>query len=498
MLRASLITLLALCSLQTAQARVRWVTPGSYRLQTVALGDLRLDSDDNETGQNFYGMHRLRIDPIFEAGRLKVEVQIDVLTGQIFGQTNSIGADYVERRYGDPENSTIGWTTVEPRLGWAELDFDWIAITAGQVGAQFGLGLVDADGFDHPEDDDRLFERFNRRRAGDLLQRFELALRPFRMNSLGALADLEIAIGGDHIYQDDLATWFDNDSAWRLYGAVNYRGEELSLGGQFTYRTQTDRDGDFLDSWTTDLYARWDRPLYTIGADLHLEGEAALVLGHSDRWRNASHPEEVDLLGIGGVARAEIAWRCPRIHLGIEMGYASGDGDPDDSQMRQFRFDPDHRVGFILFSDALRLIFLRSAERQADTTLNAVPPAGLEELPTDGAVQNAIYFFPGVTWRPGNWKLTLAALVAWADTPLTDPTETFLAGGSPRNHLGLKADRFYGTEYMASIHHSWSLSTAGQFTAGIQTGILLPGSAITETYGKKPLPKLVGEIEWQW
>ena len=33
----------------------------------------------------------------------------------------------------------------------------------------------------------------------------------------------------------------------------------------------------------------------------------------------------------------------------VELGYASGDADPYDGTQRRFVFDPNHKVGLLLF-----------------------------------------------------------------------------------------------------------------------------------------------------
>ncbi len=115
--RALAALAVALCA-TSAQARVSWSTPGSYRIDTRLFNADLVDQDNT-----LYGMHRLRIDPRIEVGPFLLRLEVDVLTGQFFGDTDSTGERFVPGWRGNPERSYDGWTTVEPRLGWVELEF---------------------------------------------------------------------------------------------------------------------------------------------------------------------------------------------------------------------------------------------------------------------------------------------------------------------------------------------------------------------------------------
>ena len=404
--------LLTTAGAQEAEARVRWTTPGSYRLRVVGIGDHPLDAEGTESGQHLYGRHRLRIDPTLNAGSFDFHIQMDVLTGQIFGDTQPIGAEYIDRRAGDPEDNTSGWTTVEPRMIWLEWRLPYVDLVLGQTGAGFGMGLMYMDG--HDQRADQWVERFGDRWNGDLVQRAQISVRPFSWLTYGPFGDVALFVGADQVYQDEEASFLDGDRGYHLFGGLSYPGESWQSGVNVVRRFQEDNDGDRLDLWSFEAYAQWLAPLYPINAELKLQGHLLLLDGSTDRFQPATRTGEVDIDGLGWVARAEIAWRCPQLALGLEVGYASGDSDSDDEEIRQTRFDPDYRVGFVLFQDALRLITLRNAERLADLGRVGVAPPGDEHVPSDGAVQNALYFFPGLTWRPGSWRMTGAMLWAWA------------------------------------------------------------------------------------
>ena len=495
-------TIAALGASAPANARVKWDTPGSYRLRPVAIGEFSLDAGGADTGQRFYSRHRLRIDPTLKAGDFKLHIQLDVLTGQVIGDVNFVGSRFVERRHGNPEREFDGWTRVEPRMLWFEWRSPIGAIRAGQMGSRWGMGLLAADGTGDREardgEADRWVERFGDDWNGDLVQRLLVATKPLALVTHGSLGDVVVAAGIDNVYQDDQASWLDDDDAKQFIASIVYPGEEFFVGSYVAHRRQEDRDGERLDVTAFDVHGRWLLPVYTINADLRIEGEAVLLVGETDRLRPAASPDGIDIRQLGWAARGEISWHCPRVAAGVEVGYASGDSDPDDDEARDFTFDPDHKVGLILFPDVMRLTTLRAAERVADPGRAGEPPAGVEHLPTDGAVRNAIYAFPGVTWRPGQWRLTTAMLFAWGAEPVLDALETFAAGGTAKNHRGFDAARFYGWELDGAVHRRFGVDGFGAMSIGIEAGLFFSGPALGGSGDSEPVGKMVGRLDLRW
>jgi len=472
------------------------VTPGSYRLRLESTSTFPLDETGAEGGRHLLGRHRLRLKPFIEVGWLHIHMEMDVLTGQIFGQTSALEARFAERRHGDPEREYDGWTTVEPRMAWLRVAGDWGFLELGQLGAHWGMGLLLSDGEERRSL--RWVERFGDPWNGDLVQRARLGLRPFSPLTLGALGDLELALGVDAIYQDEDASDLDNDQGHQLHISLLYPGEGLHLGLLLLQREQEDRDGDQLSLSSIDLHSRWLMPLYGLGALLRLESELLFQMGETDRARPGGSPTGVDLLRLGWVARLELDWRCPRVATLFELGYASGDADPDDGQDQRLLFDPDYRAGFILFSDVLRWISLQGATRFSDPGLFGVAPASAEQQPTDGALHNAFYGNLGFTWRPGRWQLSAAGLLAWATEPVIDPYQSFRAGGTGRNHRGDEAASFYGVEGMGALHYTLGSIGIGHARLGAQGGFLLPGPALDMIFGESSVLKAALRLDLDW
>ncbi|MGK0360067.1 MAG: hypothetical protein ACI9U2_002373 [Bradymonadia bacterium] len=429
-----LIMLLALAISTTAYARVGWRTPGSYRLRVGHVGDIPGAPD----GRNFIASHRLRIDPTVEVNSVTIHMQLDVQSGQIAGDTTQLGTELGERRHGNPTRSTDGWTTVEPRLAWIGLHLPWLDAQMGQLTAQWGLGLIDGDGNDADAPDG--LERFGDRVNGDIVQRAAFQVRP-GANALSPIARaFTVGLGIDQVYQDEQASLLDDDDAWRAFGTLAWQGESLEVGVWVLHRAQTDRKLRETQQLTFDAYMRAEMPVRSLRAAVHLAAEGAVING-----------DEVGVLG-----RAAMQWSRPAVAVGVDAGYASGAD-------RAFRFDPDIRAGLIYFGSALRQLSMTRAE--ADLTALAPDPR-----PTDGAITDAMFLHPILTWRPPEWRFSLGSVAVW------------------------RADAVWsGLEFDVAGHHVFGFGEVG-----IQAAMLLPGEGLVASGMHAAIGQVTGRLDMRW
>ena len=75
---------------------------------------------------------------------MSVYIELDVLTGQIFGTTSEIGSSFTLRSESDPDDAYDGWTTVQPRQAWFSVSYPWVDLKLGQFA--FDVHVL------HPED----------------------------------------------------------------------------------------------------------------------------------------------------------------------------------------------------------------------------------------------------------------------------------------------------------------------------------------------------------
>lgn len=429
-----LILLSVLAMTTAAHARVGWRTPGSYRLRVGHVGDIA----GAPAGRNFVASHRLRIDPTVEVHAITIHMQLDVLTGQIAGETTRLGAELGERRHGNPTRSTDGWTTVEPRLAWIDLHLPWLDAQVGQLTAEWGLGLIDGDGIDRDSPDG--LERFGDRVNGDVVDRAAFQVRP-GFNALSPIARaFTVGLGVDQVYQDDQASLLDDDDAWRAFGTLAWQGESLDLGVWVLYRSQIDRKLRASEQLTIDAFARAEMPVRPLRATVHLAAEGAVT-----------DDEQIGLLG-----RVAMQWLRPAVAVGVDAGYASG-GD------RAFRFDPDVRAGLIYFGSALRQLSMTRAE--ADLTALAPDPR-----PTDGAITDAMFLHPILTWRPPEWRFSVGSVAVW------------------------RADAVWsGLEFDLAAHHVFDFGELG-----LQAGMLFPGEGLIAAELQAPIGQVTGRLDMRW
>src|SRR5206468_770901 len=108
----------------------------------------------------------------------------------------------------------------------------------------------------------------------------------------------------------------------------------------------------------------------------------------------------------------------------IEGGYASGDANPFDDQASNFSMNRDFKVGLVLFDEVMLFQTQNAARRLSDPNLTGAPPPGLDLLPTEGAVTNALYLKPTLRYKPsllgGKFRLVGSALFARAPDPVVD------------------------------------------------------------------------------
>ncbi|MBU1898231.1 hypothetical protein KKB55_10835 [Myxococcota bacterium] len=302
-MRVITFTLISLL-LSPALGRVRWVTPGAYRLWVRGFEDFPLDEAGTVDARGFYGRHRLRIDPTIEVGRLKVATQLDVLTGQIFGETSTLGAAFTERRQSDPTRAYDGWTTVLPRAFYLEWEGAWLSIQAGQIPARWGQGLVESDGGE-PDDEGYWVRRFGGAWSGDLIDRLQINARPLAALSHDPLNAMVLSIGGDFIYQDEDADYLDGDEALQAHIGLAFPGEVGGWGLRVLRRDQEDADGDTLTRDTLSAHGHWRVPLYALHAALKVEGEAALNIARRPACALRAAPR-------AWISSSSAGWLAPR------------------------------------------------------------------------------------------------------------------------------------------------------------------------------------------
>lgn len=450
-------------------------------------------------GQRAFATNWLRITPRLQIRKtIEIVAQMDFAQGFVFGETtHDVGPDEQPR-----DNSGDVGTYLLPR--WLYLDWR-TKYGLWRVGMQpnhWGMGIVANDG-DHPS-------IWGDYRLGQISERILFGTKP-----LGEHGPLTVAIGADVVYRDWTARLYRGDVAIQgvlaaylekgpnqigLFGVVRNQNTDKTAGADI-YRYV-----DGLTVGVIDLAGRFASPVAgTKDAFVYGSGEAAILFGETNRLRTpdqAATGQKTKILSYGGAAILGVAHRARGATrkgddrpdtwgdlVGqVEIGYASGDANPLDDTEKRFTFDPNHKVGLLLFDEVLRWHTARAAAAAADPLLtNAARPApGLDLLASNGGVFGAEYIHPTFIYRPRPvLDLKVGAVIAQTTADFVSPYRLVLdgayvnySGGDPRKRdLGVELD--WGTELRVPVQ-------SGTLQLGAQGGVLFPGGALADAQGHVP------------
>ena len=366
------------------------------------------------------------------------------------------------------------------RKAWARLSVGrQLQVGGGFMTSHWGMGLVANDGAHGWEPGS---VRFTDPRGGDLV------LRGFAGTGPLTEADIVASVAIDKVEHDDML--LTGDSAYEYIASVLAGYGRPSRAGLFVvYRRQTAADGRTLDVVVVDPAGRVAIDLHP--AKLTLEAEGALVLGTTTFGASADVPRS-NVLQLGGALRATLAF--PRAGGVLDLVYASGDSNLHDAQVTGFHADPNFETGLLLFPYVQAAQSARGVVTASDPQLVGAPPTGIERLPTRGGLTDAVVLFPRFFTRPRpDIEAYGGVLFAFAPASNVDPFNTDLAGGTPKNALGGDPGSYWGTEidlglrYRLYVHHT-------ELSAGVEGGVLFPGSALREASGSEPPPTYGGRV----
>gem|GEM_PF-968832 len=461
---------------RAASADVRYEVPGELRLRVESVGDFALD-DATRTGGQTWARHLLRISPVITSDAVDLHLRLDLQTGQSFGEVAPAGADFVERRAGEPLDRHDGWQTFLPRQAWLEARLHWTELRFGLMTSQWGLGLLENAGEPEEQVDARGHARphaLGEAWTGDHVARLALAARPFGAGSGRALSGVRLEAAADIVYEDEDANALGGDEARRVSLSAEHVGSGQALGVLGAWRTQTSESG-YVASWTTaQAYLRGAHALASGGAILAAEAEFGARFEDS-----AGADPAFDRLA--GLARVWLEDVGRSTVWATEAGYAAG-----------LAFDPNQHVSVVLFDEVVRRVNLRLAER-VDARPDVRVRTPTRTVQVDGAVHDAVYVRPSWTWRPDRWTCALGALAAWATAPWADPVET-ADRALESNAWAQPAAQFYGVEVDASVGYRVPFAPLRSVGVGLEGGLLLPGAALAGL-GEAPVGRIEARVD---
>jgi hypothetical protein len=492
-------------------ARLKTETYGSWRVVGTNVSQLELGRRDGAEPLDLLGPqklleHRLRAGAVLKWRKLEFDVELDALNGLVNTPVEGLlpplsaegaptRADVIDpvrgRRYGTDLNSLA---LRKASLIWHS-DIGQFAI--GATTNHFGMGLLANDGAG-PLDGQLADQRF-----GDRVLRASYATKPLYYLSKGRIEeDVTSLVGLDLLLGDETATLVRPATEWSQKGLIKDRGLQFVLAlkhrrggygsGLFYAHRRLTTDGSAgldpivtssfdagLDVDILDLFVEYKRGLAG-GSAWNVAAEGAFVTGDANLVRNAACPgrgasDRCTVQQGGAIARG--GYSQGALSLDLLGGYASGDGNPFDAKLTNFRFDRDFKVGLVLFDQVMAWQTAAMVRRAGDPSLANVPTAGLELLSTSGAVTNALFVQPQLRWQlAGHTKLTASALWAKSAQGVFDPLWSNRTS-SLTGPFGQPAGRNYGVEFDLGLDDTRALDAKRQLVWGIAAGHFLPGDA---------------------
>lgn len=509
--------------------QIRYQAQRSFPLVATATDINRKPGlQQDSIGQNQVVSHWLRVTPRLQVrDTLELVGQLDVLTGILFGETaHGTSADAT------PRDEYNGFSNLQPRWLYAQYRLPVGVVRIGQQPNHWGMGILANDG-DHPS----LFGDY---RYGSISERILFATKPGGKDS-----DFFVALAGDLVFRDANARLSRGQQAFQGVLAAFYEHEYNKLGIFSTLRhQQNDKTSgsdlfpytDTIDALAVDINGRIAVPVPGQDAFLFAEAEAAYIAGSTNILRTAEQAldgSKTSIRSYGGAGVVGIVHRAwatgvwadaeasnkdkhdasakttSQRYLGkassrgvpygdlvaqVELGYASGDADPYDGTQRRFVFDPNHKVGLILFDEVMRWQTARSATAAQDPLLTNGnrPTPGVDLLPSNGGVFGAQYVNPTFIYRPRHFiDLKGGMVIAQSTADMVDPYRLATQGSYVNYRGGDRRKKDLGVEFDAGFEARFPLDYDLKATVGGQAGLLLPGGALENEDGVRMPPQWI-------
>jgi hypothetical protein len=475
---------------------------GSYLVSVTSVGTIRVDADGDGMadageayGQDLLMPHRLRFEPkaTFHDS-LSLEADFQLLSGYLTvdePDARFVGFGAPRDSSADAFSKTMVW---RDQFKLRKLMIRWRTpagmVIAGRMASQWGSGLL-ANGGDNDLQDWGGTRFGEDRNYGDVVNRIVFATKPLHLATDAEWANRWIlAVGADVLERDERTNLSEGDFAWEGIGALRYQHEGQEVGIYVAYRDLEDRNDDTLNVWAVDLFGEGSHRF----ADVEVSGlaEVVFVTGETTLARNNAFTGIIDVQQLGYIARAGATYLPLGLGGDVEVGYASGDSNPNDGNLRDFKFDTDYNPSLILFEELRAAETVAAAANASDPERVGIPADAVRLLPSNGAVSNTIYVRPTLrasskTFLPpnlGEVGLRIAMMYAVAEEDMVDPYASNLNGGVAVNHQGGDGgEHELGLEFDVGVDYGIQIDRWVKLDASLQYGRLLPGAAFKNASG---------------
>ncbi len=408
-----------------------WTDNAEYRAIGTMGSPLLLNDDGASLEGGFDLDQRLRLGVDAKAKDWRFGAELDALSGQVFHSTWNIpGEEDDRRRWADDSFSLAG---LQPRRLSAGIDTKVGKFDLGLMPSQWGMGLLANDGTGDP--------LFGRTDFGDRSIRARYLTQTPGGWTMAAIADL-VAV-------DDSADIMQGQAAGQAILAALYGARGPSTFGVYgVFRHQVENAFDAAgnerrtNAVVLDMYGRVQRPVGKWTLDASAEG--AGIYGHTNRSLSYNSPESLEVLSTGAATRLVLTGPKERLATHLRLGYATGDGAPDDDEQNAFAFDRDFDAGIVLFDEVMGGLDAAAYAQLSDPEYSGQAPDGADQLVGEGAVRGATFVQPAIVVQPRPWLgVRLGAVIAWSTAPIAQPFQTFRNGGVPTNAYGDPTEGYY-------------------------------------------------------
>jgi len=408
-----LLTLLAIALTPTVSAaEVVW--DGHYRADANAFQTLSLSADnENSEGLSAIVDHQLQLRPTFAISQnVAFHTQVDILSGTAWGAaadaySNSQG-DSIPTVFADGVDTSA--TNMRLTRAWADVYTDYGRLRLGRMPLEWGAGILLNPGTS-PDSE-----------YGDTSDRIQFTSL---VGSVYLVAALDIVDEGFYGVSDDFQI---------ANAAIAYQTETIGIGLLNRYRFQPSSN---FSSYTGDLWAKAN--LGTISAEMEL----ALHMGGGDL---STGENDISVFAWGGVLNLSTV--VSQYVVGLEVGVATGDENPSDSELTTFTFDRDYNRAFLMFEEPMPVL-------AASVVNEANGGRDYDAVRMGEGISNAQYLRPYIGFAPFDGiAIEASAFMARAD--MLPDTEL---------------ERSYGSEYDLTV--SWT--PYDKFTLTGTGAVLTPG-----------------------
>ena len=363
--------LLALSGLASTAHATEVVWDGHYRMRGEFFDSLSLadtTTNPNAEAAAWHMDHRLRLRPGFRiTDKVSVFTQVDALPYVQWGSQPVAVIDPVtgeglpvvySEALGPPTTEDGGVTPQNLQVTrlWGEVKTQVGLLRFGRMPNHWGSGMVFNAG-NRPMDE-----------YGDTVDRVQFA----------GQAGQVFLMGGIENRHEGLAA--EKDDYRAVVASVLYETEKAALGTFHTYRWRSTTDTRYA-IWIGDIWGRADLGI------LEAETEFAAMVGGGDL---ANGVNDIRTSAFGGHIR--LGLDPGTVRAGLLTGFATGDADPNDTNIKTFAFDPDFSMSLFLFEETMPTLRPPANTLDDDGRTTAAARTG-------ATVSDALFFQPRIGWR---------------------------------------------------------------------------------------------------